>query len=37
MNYLELISVKAWADLKSEANRAYINFLWWFFIGRGVC
>ena len=30
MNYLELITVKAWADLKSEASRAYIGFLWWF-------
>ena len=30
MNYLELIAVKAWADIKSEANRAYIGFLWWF-------
>lgn len=30
MNYLELVTVKARADLKSEASRAYIGFLGWF-------
>ena len=30
MNYLELITVKAWADLKTKVSRAYIGFLWWF-------
>ena len=30
MHYIELIFVKAWAEIKSEASRAYIGFLWWF-------
>ncbi len=30
MHYLDLIFVKAWAEIKSEASRAYIGFLWWF-------
>ena len=30
MKYLEIILFKAWADLRAEASRAYIGFLWWF-------
>ena len=30
MHYLHLILVKAWAEIKSEASRAYIGFAWWF-------
>ena len=30
MNYLDIILFKAWADLRAEASRAYIGFLWWF-------
>ncbi len=30
MNYLDIILYKTWADLRSEASRAYIGFLWWF-------
>lgn len=29
LHYLELVSYKAWADLASEASRAYVGFLWW--------
>src|SRR5690606_24175274 len=28
-HYLDLISYKAYADLKAEASRTYINYLWW--------
>lgn len=28
-HYLELVIYKAWADLASEASRAYVGFLWW--------
>lgn len=30
MKYLDIIFFKTWADLKAEASRAYIGFLWWF-------
>lgn len=30
MKYLDIILFKTWADLKAEASRAYIGFLWWF-------
>lgn len=30
MKYLDIILFKTWADLRSEASRAYIGFLWWF-------
>ena len=30
MRHVELILVKAWAEIKSEASRAYIGFAWWF-------
>jgi len=30
MKYLNIILFKTWADLRAEASRAYIGFLWWF-------
>ncbi len=30
MKYLDIIFFKTWADLRAEASRAYIGFLWWF-------
>ena len=30
MHHIELIFVKAWAEIKSEVSRAYIGFVWWF-------
>ena len=30
MKYLEIILFKTWADIRAEASRAYIGFLWWF-------
>lgn len=30
MKYLDIILFKTWADLRAEASRAYIGFLWWF-------
>ena len=30
MKYLDIIFYKTWADLRAEASRAYIGFLWWF-------
>ena len=30
MHHIELIFVKAWAEVKSEVSRAYIGFIWWF-------
>jgi len=30
MNYFSIIWFKTWADLRAEASRAYIGFLWWF-------
>lgn len=30
INHFDLIVYKAWADLRSEARRFYISYLWWF-------
>ncbi len=30
MHHIELIFVKAWAEIRSEVSRAYIGFIWWF-------
>jgi lipopolysaccharide transport system permease protein len=30
-HYINLIQYKAWADLRSEARRYYISYLWWVF------
>ncbi len=30
MKYINIILFKTWADLRAEASRAYIGFIWWF-------
>ena len=30
MKYVDIVLFKVWADLRAEASRAYIGFLWWF-------